>query len=437
MASTGFDAVANLGKERVAERFMLIGETNSPLADHFLNKRPKKPLDEQGYRMPMVTQEPGGHNLYAQGTSDFRAPIAMDSDSMRVYPVWYQLAHQLNGSTLRALKAGKETQLLNYRRDIGILTDVALKHMNYFLHGDGTGALSVCSDAALNANGAKTFTPLLLASSGAGEAETKGGVRLKRNHVYAVMNSATGAIKSTFTVNTPGKTSAAVTVANFSANSASGDPVVDLSFNATTACYKKAPAGLRSLMAATGVVQNVDRATFFEWKTPQVNANDLPITPYLYKTAKTYVRIASNDMGEAMGRLIVMTPGQDAMLCIQQFGYRRYEGNDINTARGVAGKYVDAEGDTIIYDADGAEDRIYIMDGNSYYWGEEKSFGIFDEDTLELRMLAGTNGVGSDSFYLAIGCGGNLIKDVSESTLQKDAFINRLSQTDLPMQQSF
>jgi len=103
----------------------------------------------------------------------------------------------------------------------------------------------------------------------------------------------------------------------------------------------------------------------------------------------------------------------------------------------IAGKYVDAEGDTILFDADGAEDRVYILDGNSYYLGEEKPFGIFDEDTLELRMLAGTNGVGSDSFYLALGWGGNLIKDVSDSTVQKDAYIDRLAQTDVPQQTSF
>lgn len=433
MASTGFEAVANLGKERVAERFQMIGETNAPLLDHFM-KRPKKPLDEQGYRMPMITQEPGGHNLYAQGTSDFRAPIPMDSDSMRVYPVWYQLAHQLNGATLRSLKGGKETQLLSYRRDIGILTDVALKHLNFFMHGDGTGALAVCG-SVITGNGSTTMTCLTLATSGAGEAETKGGIRLKRNHVYATINPATGAIRHTFTVTTPSKTAPTVLVANYATNSASGDPIVDLGYNTSTSCYKKAPAGLRSLCAATGIVQNVDRATFFEWKTPRVNGNDLPITPYVFKTAKAYVNIAANDMGEAMGKLVVMTPGQEAMLCIQQFGYRRYAGNE--TVRGVAGKYVDADGDTVIYDADGAEDRIYILDGNSFYLGEEKAFGIFDEDTLELRMLAGTNGVGSDSFYLALGWGGNLIKDVSDSSLQKDAYIDRLSQTDVPQATSF
>lgn len=435
MSSTGFENVANLGRERVAEQFQLIGETNAPLLDHFM-KRPKKPLDEQGYRMPMVTQEPGGHNLYAQGASDFRAPIPMDSDSMRVYPVWYELAHQLNGATLRSLKSGSKTQLMNYRRDIGILTDVALKHLNFFMHGDGTGALAVCG-SVITTTGSTTLTCLTLATSAAGEAETKGAVRLKRNHIYAVVNSSTNAIKAIFTVTTPSKTAPTVNVTTSNANTASGDPIVDLSYSTSVSCYKKAPAGLRSLMAVSGVCQNINRADFPEYKTPRFNGSDLPITPYMFKTAKTYVKIASNDVTAAspMGKLIVMTPGQDAMLCIQQFGYRRYAGNE--TVKGVAGRYVDEDGDTRLYDADGAEDRVYIADGNSYYLGEEKPFGIFDEDSLELRMLAGTNGVGSDSFYLALGWGGNLIKDVSDSTLQRDAYIDRISQTDVAQQTSF
>ncbi len=434
MASTGFEAVANLGRERVAERFTTIGETKHPLLAHFMGRK-KRPLDQQGYRMPMITQEPGGHNLYAQGASDFRAPTAMDSDSMRVYPVWYELAHQLDGATLRSLKGGNETQLMSYRRDIGLLTDVALKRLNFYMHGDGTAALAVCGSVLTTTGAGQTLTCLTLATSGAGEAETKGGVRLKKNHVYAIMNSSTNAIKAIFTVTTPSKTAPTVNVTVSNANTASGDPIVDLGASNSLSSYKKAPAGLRSLAAASGIIQNVNRADYFEWKTPRVNGSDLPITPYVFATAKAYVDIAANDMGESMGRLIVMTPGQETMLRIQQFGYRRYDGNE--TVRGVAGKYVDAEGDTILFDADGAEDRVYILDGNSYYLGEEKPFGIFDEDTLELRMLAGTNGVGSDSFYLALGWGGNLIKDVSDSTVQKDAYIDRLAQTDVPQQTSF
>jgi hypothetical protein len=152
----------------------------------------------------------------------------------------------------------------------------------------------------------------------------------------------------------------------------------------------------------------------------------------VFANAKTLVNIAANDMNEAMGRLIVMTPGQETMLRIQQFGYRQYNGNE--TVKGVAGKYVDADGDSYIFDADGAEDRIYILDGNSFYLGEEKKFGIFDEDGMDLRMLAGASSVGSDGFFLAIGWGGNLIKDVSEGRAQSDAYIDRLSQTDVQQQ---
>jgi hypothetical protein len=286
----------------------------------------------------------------------------------------------------------------------------------------------------LNGTGSKTFTPILLASSAKGEAETKGCRRLEKNHVYALIDTDGVTINAIFTVTTPGTTSCTVNVTTSNATSASGDYVVDLGASNTASSNKKAPAGLRSLCAPTGIIQNIDRSLFSEFKTPRVNGSDLAITPYVFANAKTLVNIAANDQNEAMGRLIVMTPGQDTLLRIQQFGYRRYEGNE--TVKGVAGKFQDADGDTYLYDADGAEDRIYILDGNSFYLGEEKPFGIFDEDSLELRMKAGANSVGADGFFMAIGWGGNLIKDVSESRVQCDAFIDRLSQTDVQQQQS-
>jgi hypothetical protein len=434
MPTLGFDQIANLGKEEVIRSFDYIGETEAPLFKYFYG-RGKKTLREQGIRMPMIVVEPGGHTLYAQGSSDFRAPIPMDSDSARVYPVNYSLAHQVNGASLRAMRSADEGQLLKWTTNVGMLTKVSKKRLNIYMHGDGIGTLAVCG-SIITGNGSTTLTCLTLATSGAGDRETKGAILLKKGHTYATVNASTGALRHTFTVTTPSKTAPTVTVANFTSNSASGDPIVDIGGTSGTATvWKKAPQGIRSLAAATGVVQNIDRSSYFEWKTPRVNGQDLPITPYVFATAKTYVDIAANNVGEATGRLIVMTAGQHTMLRIQQFGYRHYDGNE--NVRGVAGKYIDQDGDTMLFDGDAAEDRVYILDGNSYYLGEEKPFGIFDEDSLEMRMLAGVNSVGSDSFALAIGWGGNLIKDLSSNGFQRDAYIDRLSQTDVPQQTSF
>jgi hypothetical protein len=427
-----FSEIANLGKERVAEKAQFTGETKYPLAKYLFGKK-KKPLDEQGYRMPIITRRPGGHHLYGQSATDFRTPVPLDSDSMRVYPVWYEIGQKLNGSSLRALKRGSENQLLKYREMVGMLTDAAKKRLNHYFHGDGTAALSVCANAAINGTGSKTFTAQTLATSATGEAETKGVTRLEVGHSYALIDTDGVTINAIFTVTA--KTSGSVATVNVTtsnATSASGDYVVDAGATASTSSNKRAPAGFRSLCAASGVVQNFDRANDINTKTPRVNGNDLPITPYVFSNAKALVNIAANDMNEAEGKLVVAPIGQELMLRIQQFGYRQYQGNE--NVKGVAGKYIDADGDTYLFDADAAEDRIYIVDGNSFYLGEEKPFGIFDEDSLELRMLAGTNSVGSDGFFFAIGWGGNMIKDVSESRFQCDAFIDRLSQTDVQTQ---
>lgn len=428
-----FEQIANLGKEAVAEKFLFIGENKTPLLDWLFGKK-KRPLDEQGYRMPIITQRPGGHNAYAQSSSEFRVPIPMDSDSMRVYPTWYQIGQKFNGSVLRALRSGNQTQLLSYRSNMRILTDAAKKRLNQTFHEGGTGALAVCGSIVTAANASATMTMLTLASSATGAAETKGGTRLERNHTYAVVNPADGVVRHFITILTPSKTAPTVST-GAGTSSASGDVICDLGVSNTVSTFNKWSQGLRSLAAAAGLLQGVNRTDFNEYKTPRVNGNDLPVTPYVMATAKAYVNIAANDMSEATGRFIVETPGQDMMFRIQQFGYRRYEGNE--TVKGVASKYVDADGDTVLFDADGAEDRIYILDGNSFYLGEEKPFGLYDEDGNELRMIAGTNGVGSDGFYLAIGWGGNMIKDVSESRIQCDAYIDRLSQTDVPQQTSF
>jgi hypothetical protein len=423
-----FSEIANLGKERVAEKAQFTGETKYPLAKYLFGKS-KKPLDEQGRRMAIITRRPGGHNAYSQASTDFRTPTPLDSDSMRVYPVWYQIGGKLNGASLRALKSGSENQLLKYREMVGMITDAAKKRLNHYFHGDGTGALAVCANAAINGTGSKTFTAQTLATSATGEAETKGVVRLEVGHQYALIDTDGVTINAVFTVTS--KTSGSVAVVNVTtsnATSASGDYVVDAGISASTSSNKKAPAGFRSLCAASGVVQNFDRANDANTRTPRVNGNDLPITPYVFGNAKALVNIAANDMNEAEGKLIIAPIGQELLLRIQQFGYRQYQGNE--NVKGVAGKYIDADGDTYLFDSDAAEDRIYIVDGNSFYLGEEKPFGFYSEDGQELRMLSGTNSVGSDAFFFAIGWGGNLIKDVSESRFQCDAFIDRLSQTD-------
>lgn len=430
-ATTAFDQIVHVGRETVKTTFEYIGENETPLLKWAMGKS-KQLLTEQGYRIPIQTRRPGGHTSYDRSNVDFRDPVSLETDSMRTYPVWYALPFKIDGSTLRALKRGDVNQFMDYRRYMKSITEAAMKRLEYYFHGDGTAALAVCTNAALNGTGSKTLTCQTLASAAVGEAETKGTQRLEVGHTYALIDTDGSTINAIFSITSlTSKTVAVVNVSVSNATSAAGDYIVDAGATTSISANKKAPMGLRGFCAQTGLLQNIARADYQELKTPRYNGSDAPITPYAFRFAKDLVRIAANDMNEVSGRTVVITPGQDGALCNQQFGYRRYNGNE--TVRGVASKYVDADGDTMLVCADGAEDRIYIIDSSNFKMGEEKSFGAFDEDGNDIRMLVGANSSGSDKFAGSIGWGGNLIK---EGLPRVDAYIDRLSTTDVSQQVS-
>lgn len=429
MASvTAFDQILNVGRESVKTTFEYIGENETPWLN-FLMRKNKNLLTEFGRRIPIEVRRPGGHTLFDRSNVDFRDPVALETDSMRAYPVWYALPFKIDGSTLRGLKRGDANLFMDYKRYMSSVTAAAMKRLNYLFHGDATGALAVTTTVIAAGGAGQAMNFQSLASAGQGEGETKGATRLEVGHTYAVMNSATNAIKIIFTVTSiTSKTAIVANVTTFNAATASGDPVVDAGSTTTLAAYKKAPNGLRGLAAQTGPIQNVARTDYLELRTPRYNGGDNPITPFAFRFAKDLVRIASNQDTNS-NRVIIMTPGQMGALANQQFAYRRYNGNE--DVRGVAGKYIDEDGDTYIIDADAAEDRIYIIDGSSYALGEEKPFGPYDEDGNDIRMLVGANVSGSDRFAGSIGWGGNLVK---EGLPRADAYIDRLSQTDVAQQ---
>lgn len=430
--TTAFSQIVHLGRETVKSTFEFIGENNTPLLDWFM-KKSKMAISERGHRIPIETRRPGGHTSYDRSNVDFRDPVAMESDSMRIYPIWYAIPFQVDGATLRELKRGNSDSFISYRRYMKSITEAAMKRLEYYMHGDGSGVLAVSANAGItSATTGLTLTCHTLASGAVGEAETKGTQRLEIGHSYACINSSTFAIKSIFTVTAiASKTSCTVTCTTYTATNASGDLIVDAGPTTTTSAFRKVPMGLRGFCAQSGVLQNISRSDYPELKTPRYNGSDAPITPYAFRYAKDLVRIAANDANEANNRTVVMTPGQASALANQQFGYRRYNGNE--DVRGVANKYVDAEGDTTLLCADGAEDRVYIIDGGSYGMGEEKAFGLFNEDGNEIRMLTGANGNGSDAWAGSLGWGGCTYKD---GLPRMDAYIDRLSQTDVAQQVS-
>lgn len=439
MSNTAFDNVVHFGRETVKRQFDYIGEEETPLLDYFMRRR-KRLLTEQGYRIPIRTSRPGGHTSFGRSNVNFREPNPFNSDSMFTYPVWYALPFKVDGATLRSLKRGNEDQFMQYKDYMTATTNAAKKRINLYLHDDASGVLAVLGGAFASSL-ATSLSLQTLASSAAGARGTKGGVALEKDHYYSVIDTDGSTINFGFQVDTPSRTAPTVDASTaggggtnfpaFAAAGAAGDFVVDVGPTVSTHAYNKAPNGLRGLIKNSGILQNASLTTHPDLKAQRINGNDLPITPLMFENLRTLIRVAANDMSEASGRVCVMTPGQESILRSQQYGFRRYNGNE--TVKGVAQKYVDAPGDTYVFDADGAEDRVYMFNSGSLYLGEEKPFGMYNEDSQEIRMLHGTNNAGSDAFFGAIGWGGNLIL---EGLPRVGGYIDRLSQTDVKQQTS-
>ncbi len=188
---------------------------------------------------------------------------------MRAYPVRYALPFKIDGSTFRGLKRGDADLFMDYKRYMAAVTEAAMKRLNYYFHGDATAALAVTTSAIAATGAGQTMNFQTLASSAAGESETKGTQRLEVGHTYCVMNAATNAIKIIFTVTTiVSKTQITANVTTYNATTASGDPVVDAGPTTTTSAFKKAPNGVRGLAAQTGPIQNIQRSDYIELKTP-------------------------------------------------------------------------------------------------------------------------------------------------------------------------
>lgn len=419
MADLNFDKIVNFGREEVKKEYDFIGENNTPFFNWLMSRR-KMRLTQFGYRIPIQTQEQGGHGFFNRSNVNFNTPIPFDGDSMRVYPTWYALPVEVDGASLRDMKSGDENVFVKYASQMKMGTKAAKKRLNQIFQGDGTGALAVSNTTG----GTGNVNLHTLASSSQLEAGTKGSVRLVKNNVYQSINPSTEAVRGTFTVTAINSKSQVA--ANFSSGTtAAGDPIVDVG------SYKNAPQGTRSLLAQTGLLQNVNRADYAEMKTPRVNGGDLPVSPFMINNAKDLINVAANDQEESVGRLIKTTHGQYSALAAQGYGFRQYGASE--STRGVPRKYIDQEGDTWLIEADGAEDRIELLDQASYVLGEQKEFGLYNEDGNDLRMSAGSNGVGADKFFWAIGWGGNLIKD---GLPRVDAYIDRIGQTDIIQQTS-
>lgn len=434
MSDTAFAAIAEFGQSRLNANFEYMGELETPVMEHFFKKKKMK-INQQGYKNAFVTSLPGGMTNPGVDNTSVRNAIPFETAAMRVYPTQFEMPIEIDGYTYRGLKRGDNDAAVTFESYLDLISQTAFKTIEYYLLGDGTGTLAVSTTALGSTGSGQTINGNTLASAGLNQAaDTKGMVRLEKNHIYAAINVTTGAVRGIFTVETPGFTSCVVnlTSGTISAN----DPIVHLGNSNTTSSYKRVMQGLRSLVGNSNrVMQNINTADHRFLNSPYVNAADGALTALMLDSAKVKVNIGSNDQNmKYSGRLIIMPYGQDAVLRNTGYTYRRYTGAE-STSRGIDKKYIDQDGDVTIMSADADDDRVYILNDDNFKIAEERPFGLWDEDSLTLRQKPGLNGVGSDSLYGMYMWNGNFLKDIGKkSKPRSDAYISRISQTNVTQQ---
>lgn len=349
-------------------------------------------LTAKGYRIPAITGRPGGHTGYLPSASSFNPAIGAESTSMYVFPTYYALPMVFQGAMIRALKKS-QAKMIDFSTVLKAYMDAATKRMEYFIYGDGSGALAF-SSSTLSVGAAQTMNCTTTAAATAGQ--TKGATRLEHRHSYQAINTSTGAIRGEILVVTEGTTSAVVNVVWGSVSS--GDPIVDPN------SYNRMIRGLAHLVSkASRILQGVNTANFRDLNSPEIDLNGTLMTPPDFDQAKTFLQTRNNDETVENKLLAFLTYG--AYSTLKRQGWNRSL-QDADVTHGVAKRFTD--GDTIfIRTSDMDEDRVYLVHPDGLKMFEEMPLGPLDMDGQEFRMLFGNNGTGSDDWQRALAFAGN------------------------------
>lgn len=396
MAVTDFKNVSDWWKQTTADVIIPLFENAAPTYNALEKQTEKKKINGKGYRVPMIVGRPGGHTGFTPQDADFNQPVPMQSESMYVYPVGYALPMQFTGETIRGFKQGSADAIADMGEFYAQYSEAAAKRLNRMCYGDGTGALAYAAGSLTTTGAGQTLSCTTTAAATAGQ--TKGAKYLEAGHFYQAFNAATGAVRGTFAVTTPGTSSCVINL--LSGTVTSGDPICDVgSFNR----YMRGFAHLIS--AANRTLQGLSSAQYTDLNSPEIDLNGALVTPSTISSLKAALMTRNNKQEARDNLLFFMTWGRYESLNKQGYGFRSY--TDGESTSGIAFKYKD--GDTVfILDADADDDRGYAVKARDVKMFEEMPFGPFDLDDQQLRMLLGRNSSGSDNYQRAIGNRANI-----------------------------
>src|SRR5258708_6334023 len=104
MAATDFSNVSDGFRQSVLMEMQQYFENEAPMYNSIKKNTETKPITQKGYRIPVMTQRPGGHTFFLPSSSDFNPVTALQEQSMWVFPTYYALPQVQQGAVMRAFK---------------------------------------------------------------------------------------------------------------------------------------------------------------------------------------------------------------------------------------------------------------------------------------------------------------------------------------------
>jgi len=424
MANVDFQNIGDLKREDVDPRVRSYFENNAPGYKSFKKQTETHESTDKGYRIAMWVQRPGGHTFFLPSNSDFNAAVSPQTQSMYIFPTHYALPMVFQGNAIRAMERDTKNNVggQSFMTTLQQYTEAATKRIEMMFYGDGSEALAY-SASNIVALGANTLNCTTAAAATPGQ--TKGARRLESNGAsYNAINTATGAIRGTFTVTTMGGSSCVINLT--SGTISSGDPITDV--NSYNRCFR----GLGWIISDQNrTLQGLSTSAYPDLNAPVVDLAGSVLTPAAFENIKTTLMVRNNDETAPNALSCYITPGQFSVLKKQGYSLGWYDrgGSGGDVVKGVAQRYEDGD-TTFIRAADQDEDRAYLVKNDCVGSWEEMPFGEYAFDKQTWRMVLGSNQTGSDNYQRAVG----ICTQIGITFPRATAFIKRASIAGVPTQ---
>lgn len=365
------------------------------------------PISNRGMEIPTHLQPNAAFNWISDG-GNLVTGSGESLASALVNFFTFQESVQITGAALDAAGNDAVTYARALAFNLKMATINAVKYMNLYAFGDGTGTLATLGTAVLTST---TVNSTLVASG-----SIEGTHYLRVGMKVAVHVGSTGTVRGTgFIVGLAGaiedatQTNFTIGPTNVAFTTASGDIITVTGTDGASDSFNNVIAGLK-LIVDNGVLnttfQNISRST-----NPQYNAGVVALTgsPAL---ARDHLRRALAQVQILQGRVspsleIISHPSQ--LHAYMDMGWTLKRFNDTNKKLDLGFNMVEWEGFPWIVDTDCPKDHIFFVDRDVMFKVVARELSFDDRTGSVLRQVpSSTSGQYTDAFVAFLLLRGNL-----------------------------